>query len=44
MLARLVGIKVLKELSQIFVFNLTKSNLVYYYKQCIDGLDEIRLP
>jgi hypothetical protein len=35
-------IKVLKELSQRFVFDLAKSDLAYYYKQCIDGIEEIR--
>jgi uncharacterized protein YerC len=35
-------VKVLKELSQRFVFDLAKGDLTYYYKQCIDGLDEIR--
>jgi IS30 family transposase len=31
-------VKVLKEL----VFDLAKGELTYYYKQCIDGIDEIR--
>jgi IS30 family transposase len=35
-------IKVLKALSQRFVFDLAKSDLAYYYKQCIDGLEEVR--
>jgi hypothetical protein len=35
-------VKVLKQLSQRFVFDLAKGDLVYYYKQCIDGMDEIR--
>jgi hypothetical protein len=35
-------VNVLKELSQRFVFDLAKSDLTYYYKQCIDGMDEIR--
>ena len=35
-------IKVLKELSQRFVFDLAKSDLAYYYKQCIDGIEEVR--
>lgn len=35
-------VKVLKELSQRFVFDLAKGDLTYYYKQCIDGMDEIR--
>jgi hypothetical protein len=35
-------IKILKALSQRFVFDLAKSDLVYYYKQCIDGIEEAR--
>lgn len=35
-------IKVLKKLSQKFVFDLAKGDLTYYYNQCIDGVDEIR--
>ena len=35
-------IKVLKELSQQFVYNLAKSDLAYYYKQCIDGIEEVK--
>lgn len=35
-------IKMLKELSQRFVFDLAKSDLAYYYKQCIDGIEEVR--
>ena len=35
-------VKVLKELLQRFVFDLAKGDLTYYYKQCIDGMDEIR--
>jgi IS30 family transposase len=35
-------IKMLKELSQRFVFDLAKSDLTYYYKQCIDGIEEVR--
>src|SRR5689334_12077141 len=35
-------IKVLKELSQRFVYDLAKSDLAYYYKQCIDGIEEVR--
>ncbi|MGA7898038.1 MAG: hypothetical protein WCA39_04165 [Nitrososphaeraceae archaeon] len=34
--------KVLKALSQRFVFDLAKSDLAYYYKQCIDGIEEVR--
>ena len=35
-------INVLKELSQRFVFDLAKSDLAYYYKQCLDGIEEVR--
>jgi uncharacterized protein YerC len=35
-------IKVLKQLSQRFVFDLAKSDLAYFYKQCIDGIEEVR--
>lgn len=35
-------VKFLKELSQRFVFDLAKGDLTYYYKQCIDRMDEIR--
>jgi hypothetical protein len=35
-------LKVLKALSQRFVFDLAKSDLAYYYKQCIDGIEEVR--
>src|SRR5215813_4413154 len=35
-------IKVLKQMSQRFVFDLAKSDLAYYYKQCIDGIEEVR--
>ena len=35
-------VKVLKALSQRFVFDLAKSDLAYYYKQCIDGIEEVR--
>ena len=35
-------IKALKKLSQQFVFDLAKSDLAYYYKQCIDGIEEVR--
>jgi hypothetical protein len=33
-------IKVLKELSQQFVYDLAKSDLAYHYKQCIDEIEE----
>jgi IS30 family transposase len=32
----------LKEMSQQFVFDLAKSDLAYYYKQSIDGIDEVK--
>jgi IS30 family transposase len=32
-------IKVLKEQSQQFVYDLAKSDLAYYYKRCIDGIE-----
>src|SRR5438094_8333518 len=35
-------IKALKELSQQFVFDLAKSDLAFYYKQCIDGIEEVK--
>ena len=35
-------IKILKLLSQRFVFDLARSDLAYYYKQCIDGIEEVR--
>src|SRR6185312_11665338 len=35
-------IKALKLLSQRFVFDLAKSDLAYYYKQCINGIEEVR--
>lgn len=35
-------IKALIEMSQQFVFNLAKSDLAYYYKQSIDGIEEAK--
>jgi hypothetical protein len=35
-------IQALKEMSQQFVYDLAKSDLAYYYKQSIDGLDEVK--
>jgi IS30 family transposase len=35
-------VKALKEMSQQFVFDLAKSDLAYYYKQCINGIEEVR--
>ena len=32
-------IKVLKQMSQQFVYDLAKSDLAYCYKQCIDGIE-----
>src|SRR5919197_1177219 len=34
-------IKVLKQMSQQFVYDLAKLDLAYYYKQCIDGIEEV---
>jgi Trp repressor protein len=34
-------LKVLKQMSQRFVFDLAKSDLAYYYKLCIDGIEEV---
>jgi Trp operon repressor len=35
-------VKALKELSQQFVYDLAKSDLAYYYKQCLDGMEEVK--
>jgi arginine repressor len=35
-------IKALKELSQQFIYDLAKSDLSYYYKQSIDGIEEAK--
>jgi predicted transcriptional regulator len=35
-------VKSLKQLSQQFVYDLAKSDLAYYYKQCIDGMEEVK--
>src|SRR6266508_5234861 len=35
-------VKALKEMSQQFVFDLAKSDLAYYYKQSIDGIEEAK--
>jgi hypothetical protein len=32
-------IRALEELLQRFVYDLAKSDLAYYYKQCIDGIE-----
>jgi len=35
-------VKALKQLSQQFIYDLAKSDLAYYYKQCIDGIEEAK--
>ena len=35
-------IKVLKELSQRFVYDLAMSDLAFYYKQCLVGMEEVK--
>jgi DNA-binding transcriptional ArsR family regulator len=35
-------IKVLKKLSQRFVYDLAKSNLAFYYRQCLSGIEEVK--
>jgi DNA-binding transcriptional ArsR family regulator len=35
-------VKALKELSQQFIYDLAKSDLAYYYKQCLDGIEEAK--
>ena len=35
-------VKVLKEMSQRFIYDLAKSDLAYYYKQSIDGIEEAK--
>jgi hypothetical protein len=35
-------IKVLKVMSQQFVYDLAKSDLAHYYKQCLDGIEEVK--
>jgi IS30 family transposase len=35
-------IKVLKQMSQQFVYDLAKSELAHCYKQCIDGIEEVK--
>ena len=35
-------VRALKEMSQQFVFDLAKSDLAYYYKQSIDGIEEAK--
>jgi hypothetical protein len=35
-------VKALKQLSQKFVYDLAKSDLAYYYKQCLNGIEEVK--
>jgi hypothetical protein len=35
-------VKILKEMSQEFVYDLAKSDLGYYYKQSINGIEEAK--
>ena len=35
-------IKVLKQMSQRFVFDLAKSDLAYYYRDCIAGIEAVK--
>ncbi len=35
-------IKVLREMSKRFVFDMAKSDLVYFYRNCIDGIDAVK--
>ena len=35
-------IKVLKQLSQRFVYDLAKSDLAFYYEQCLVGIEEVK--
>jgi hypothetical protein len=35
-------IVVLKKMSQQFVYDLAKSDLAYCYKQCLDGIEEVK--
>jgi IS30 family transposase len=37
------AIKAPKDLSQQFVYDLAKSGLAYYYMQCIDGIEEVKI-
>jgi IS30 family transposase len=34
-------IKILKELSQQFIYDLAKSDPAFYHKQCIDGIEAV---
>jgi transcriptional antiterminator len=35
-------VTILKKMSQQFVYDLAHSDLAYYYKQCIDGVEEAK--
>lgn len=35
-------IKILKEMSNRFIFDLAKSDLAFYYLQCIDGIEQVK--
>ena len=35
-------VKVLKQMSQQFVYDLAHSDLAYYYKQCLNGIEEAK--
>jgi len=35
-------IKALKEMSQQFIFDLAKSDLAYYYRLCIEGIEQVK--
>lgn len=35
-------IRVLKEMSNRFIFDLAKSDLAYYYRSCIDGIEAVK--
>jgi Trp operon repressor len=35
-------VKVLKQMSQQFVYDLAHSDLIYYYKQCLNGIEEAK--
>jgi hypothetical protein len=35
-------VKVLKQMSQQFVYDLAHSDLTYYYKQCLNGIEEAK--
>jgi hypothetical protein len=37
-----MDVKPLKEMSQQFVLDLAKSDLAYYFKQSIDGIEEAK--